>query len=88
MRWNAANDPNDRTYVVTDPKGNFVSGRMEPDILFGKKWRSEPLFSKKIEKVVCCRRRDWLPSGRTSGLNVYRVSPVNDLVAYNSGRHL
>jgi len=61
--------------VVTEPKGNVASGKG------GKKWLSEPLFSKKIEQVPCCRRRNWLPSGQTSGLNAHRVSSVR----YNIG---
>jgi hypothetical protein len=37
-------------YAITPPKGKSTSDRTVPDILFGKKWFGEPLFSKKIKK--------------------------------------
>jgi hypothetical protein len=35
-------------------------------------------FVNKINRVPCCRRRNRLPSGQTSSLDLNRVSPVNN----------
>jgi hypothetical protein len=38
------------TYAVTDPEGNFASGRAKLDILFGKMVLSKHHFSKRSKE--------------------------------------
>ena len=41
---------------------------------FLTKFCSQQSFVRKMKGVPCCRRRFWLPSGQTFGLNVNRVT--------------
>jgi len=49
---------NNRSYAVTDPEGNVVSGRAEWDILFRNIWHNVPNVPEKDKNVPRCRRRN------------------------------
>jgi hypothetical protein len=65
------------SYAVTNPKGNFASGRAEQTGSFSRNFGSKSQnFVKKIDQVPRCRRRVCRSPGETPGLHVNRVTRV------------